>query len=166
MPRNFGLGGGGSQASAARGPRSNASQRAGRRDEIGITDADLGIFEGRLKDLQDAYSREDYSALRRITTPEVMSYLAEELAENAAQGRKNEVFDVELLEGDVAEAWSEPNGDYATVAMRYRSRDIYRDRSNGAIVSGEDAPTETTELWTFTRPNRAGEWLVSAIQEA
>jgi predicted lipid-binding transport protein (Tim44 family) len=147
------------------GPRSAASERAGKRDEIGITDADLGTFQSRLADLQDAYSREDYAALRRITTPEAMGYLAEELGENASRGVRNEVYDVSLLEGDVAEAWREGNDEYATIAMRYESRDITRDRSTGAIVAGEDRVTETTEIWTFVRRNR-GEWLVSAIQEA
>lgn len=154
----------GSRPSAAAGPRSNASRRAGGRDEIGITDADLSAFEKRLGELQDAYSREDYTALRRITTPEVMGYLAEELGENASKGVRNEVFDVRLLEGDVAEAWREPGGDYASVAMRYESRDITRDRSTGQIVSGEDSVTPTTEVWTFMRRN-GGQWLVSAIQE-
>ena len=156
-------GGGGGRADSA--PRSTASQRAGSRDEIGITDGDLGSFEELLRALQDAYSREDYDALRRITTPEVMSYLAEELAANASKGVRNEVFDVRLLSGDIAEAWREGGSDYATVSMRYESRDLTRERASGAIVSGDDRVTETTEVWTFVRRPGAG-WLVSAIQDA
>jgi predicted lipid-binding transport protein (Tim44 family) len=155
-------GGGGS---APRGQRSAASQRAGRRDEVGITDQDLSTFESHLKDMQNAYSREDYVALRRITTPEVMGYLAEELGENASKGLRNEVFDVTLLAGDVAEAWREGGTDYATVAMRYESRDITRNRGTGEIVSGDDKVTETAEIWTFQRQN-GSRWLISAIQEA
>ena len=158
--RSYGGGG-----SAPQGQRSGASRRAGKRDEIGITDADLNSFEQLLGELQDAYSREDYAALRRISTPEVMGYLAEELAANATKGVRNEVFDVKLLAGDVAEAWREGNTAYATVAMRYESRDVMRDRSTGAIVSGDDSVTETAEIWTFVRQNGA-RWLISAIQEA
>lgn len=146
-------------------PRSAASARAGRRDELGITDADLGIFQQRLTQLQDAYSREDYAALRRISTPEVMGYLAEELGENASKGLRNEVFDVNLLAGDVAEAWREGTAEYATVTMRYESRDITRNRATGEIVAGDDRVTETTEIWTFVRRN-GGDWLIAAIQEA
>jgi len=160
--RNFGGGGAGT---AQRGPRSAASQRAGRRDEVGITDQDLSSFETQLKDMQDAYSREDYAALRRITTPEVMSYLAEELGENATKGLRNEVYDVNLLAGDVAEAWREGGTDYASVAMRYESRDVTRNRATGELVTGDDRVTETTEVWTFQRQN-GGRWLISAIQEA
>lgn len=146
-------------------PRSSASQRAGRRDEVGIRDADLTTFERRLGELQDAYSREDYAGLRRITTPEVMGYLAEELGENASKGLRNEVYDVRLLAGDIAEAWREGGTDYASVAMRYESRDVTRNRSTGEIVSGDDRVTEATEVWTFQRQN-GGQWMVSAIQEA
>jgi len=146
-------------------PRSAASARAGRRDELGIGDADLGIFQQRLTALQDAYSREDYPALRKIATPEVMGYLAEELGENASKGLRNEVFDINLLEGDVAEAWREDSAEYATVAFRYESRDVTRNRATGEVVTGDDRVTETREVWTFVRRN-GGEWLIAAIQEA
>ncbi|HVY51027.1 MAG TPA: TIM44-like domain-containing protein [Devosia sp.] len=156
-------GGPGYGAGAAYGPGSGPS--AGGRDEIGVTNADLNMFEARLKQLQDAYSREDYDALRRITTPEVMSYLTEELAQSAAKGLRNEVFDVRLLSGDVAEAWREGSDEYATAAMRYESRDVMRNRATGELVSGEDRIVERREVWTFVRHNR-GEWLISAIQGA
>lgn len=157
----------GSGAGPARNaqPRSAASARAGKRDELGISDADLGIFQQRLTALQDAYSREDYAALRKISTPEVMGYLAEELGENASKGLRNEVFDVNLLEGDVAEAWREGSAEYATVAFRYESRDVTRNRATGEIVAGDDRVTSTTEVWTFVRRN-GGDWLIAAIQEA
>ncbi|TJW30535.1 MAG: hypothetical protein E5X59_38545, partial [Mesorhizobium sp.] len=39
------------------------------------------------------------------------------------------------------------------------------DRASGKIVAGEaDRPTETTELWTFTRQN-GGDWKLAAIQQ-
>jgi predicted lipid-binding transport protein (Tim44 family) len=149
---------------SARGT-SEASRRAGNRDEVGIGDRDLAVFEQRLKQLQDAYSREDYDALRRIATPEVMSYLTEELAQAAAQGLRNEVFDVNLLQGDVAESWREGGSEYATIALRYESRDVMRERPTGKLVSGDDGVVEKREVWTFVRQNR-GDWLLSAIQGA
>lgn len=163
-PNRPNYGGNAGRASNAE-PRSAASARAGRRDEVGISDADLSVFQQRLTAMQDAYSREDYASLRRITSPEVMGYLAEELGENASKGVRNEVFDVNLLEGDVSEAWREGAADYATVAMRYESRDVTRNRATGEIVAGDDRVTETTEIWTFVRRN-GGDWLIAAIQEA
>ncbi|OCP19408.1 hypothetical protein BC361_30860 [Ensifer sp. LC54] len=133
-------------------------------DEIGIGQSDLEQFEKMLKDVQAAYAAEDYGTLRRLTTPEAMSYLAEELSDNATSGVKNDVSDVHLVQGDVAEAWSEDGTDYATVAMRYESIDVMRDRTTGRVVSGDpDNLTEAVELWTFVR-KASGEWQVSAIQ--
>ncbi|MEQ1770808.1 MAG: TIM44-like domain-containing protein [Devosia sp.] len=151
-------------SSTATGPRARASSRAGRRDELGLTDRDLGTFEQRLAGLQDAFAREDYDALRKITTPEMMGYLAEELGQNAGKGLRNEVYDVRLVNGDIAESWRESDRELATVALLYESRDITRERATGKIVAGEDGLTQTTEVWTFVRKS-GGPWLVSAIQE-
>ena len=142
-------------------PARAASQPA---DEIGVGQQDLDQFETMLKQVQAAYATEDYAALRKLTTPEAMSWLAEELSDNATKGLKNEVSDVHLVQGDVAEAWREDDADYATVAMRYESIDVTRDRATGRVVEGDpDHPTEAVELWTFLR-KRGGDWQVSAIQ--
>jgi len=133
-------------------------------DEIGVGAGDLDRFETILKQVQAAYAAEDYATLRKLTTPEAMSYLAEELSDNATRGLKNEVSGVQLVQGDVAEAWREADSDYATVAMRYESIDVVRERATGRVVEGDpDQPSETVELWTFLR-KRGGEWQVSAIQ--
>lgn len=134
--------------------------------EIGLLQSDRDAFERLLSEIQDAFAREDYAALRERTTPEVMSYLSEELSQNATQGRRNDVSGTRLLQADIAEAWQEADGDYATAAMRYEGIDIMRDRQSGAVLSGDpEHPTETTELWTFVRRN-GGDWKLSAIQEA
>jgi predicted lipid-binding transport protein (Tim44 family) len=133
-------------------------------DEIGLTQADLDQFEELLTKVQTAYGAEDYGTLRKLTTPEAMSYLAEELGENATNGVRNSVSDVKLLQGDIAEAWREGDQDYATLAMRYSSVDAMVDRNTGRVVSGDDhRPSESTEVWTFTRRN-GGDWKLAAIQ--
>ena len=141
---------------------------AGPSDEIAITAADQQSFETLLGELQEAFGREDYGRLRAITTPEIMSYLAEELSDNATHGRRNEVTDTRLIDAEVSEAWREPDGDYATIAMRYESIDVMRDRANGAVLAGDpERPSQTTEIWTFVRTGGAwSPWKVSAIQEA
>lgn len=145
------------------GRRQAAAQPKGG-DEIGVKQADLEQFESMLKELQAAYAAEDFRTLRQITTPEAMSYLAEEIGDNATQGLKNEVRDIHLVQGDVAEAWREGADEYATVAMRYESIDVMRDRSTGKLVSGDpDNLTEAVEIWTFVRRN-GSDWKVSAIQ--
>lgn len=136
-------------------------------DEIGITPGDLETFQKMLQDVQSAYGAEDYGALRKLTTPEAMSYLAEELSDNATSGVKNDVRDVTLLQGDVAEAWHEEGQDYATVAMRYSAIDIMRDRTSGKVIEGDEhKPSEAVEMWTFVRRGGNDNWQVAAIQAA
>jgi predicted lipid-binding transport protein (Tim44 family) len=134
--------------------------------EFQVTQADRDAFERLLGEIQAAFGAEDYGALRSRTTPEVMSYLSEELSQNATQGRRNQVTGTRLLQADVGEAWREDGADYATAALRYESIDVMTDRASGAVVEGDpNTPTQTTELWTFTR--QAGlPWKLSAIQEA
>lgn len=131
---------------------------------IQIKPEDYTAFEDTLRDVQAAYSKEDVNKLGRLVTPEMLSYYAEELAANASRGVRNEISDVTLLKGDLAEAWNEGNDDYATVAMRYRQNDALVDRDNGHIVDGGGGAEEGTEYWTFRRA-QGGPWMVSAIQQ-
>ncbi len=157
---------GGASAGAAGGYAAAPRQAGPETDEIGITNRDLDQFEKILTSVQSAYAAEDYAKLRDLTTPEAMSYLAEELGENATNGVKNEVHDVKLLQGDLSEAWRENGQDYATVAMRYSSVDFLRDRKTGAVADGDpNHASETVEVWTFVR-RPANDWKVSAIQSA
>lgn len=133
---------------------------------ITLSQNDLDTFQRMLTEVQEAFGREDHAALRRLATPEMVSYLSEELADNARNGVRNDVSDVSLMQADIAESWREGDRDYATAALHYSLRDVTRDRASGKIVDGDaDMPTETTELWTFVRRDGA-EWQLSAIQQA
>lgn len=148
------------------GSGSGAKTQASGSDEISLTQTDLDTFQQLLSDVQEAFGREDHAALRKLVTPEMVSYLSEELADNAKNGVRNDVSDIALLQADVAESWREGDRDYATAALRYESLDVTRERNSGRIVEGTpDQPTETTELWTFTR-QRGADWQLAAIQEA
>lgn len=143
-----------------------AAKPAPGKNQLNIGIADLEIFEQMLSRVQAAFASENYAALRALTTPEVMGYLSEELATNATNGVRNQVSDVRLLQGDLAESWREGKDEYATVAMRYSSIDYTVDRQTGAVVEGDaENATESTEIWTFRRTS-GGDWLLSAIQEA
>jgi predicted lipid-binding transport protein (Tim44 family) len=134
-------------------------------EPLEIKREDFDTFERLLGEIQTAYGREDLGALRARLTPEMLSYYAEELSENASRGVVNELSDIKLLQGDLAEAWREGDKEYATVAMRYSLRDRYVDRATGRAADGTDQPQEATELWTFMRTH-GGNWLLSAIQQA
>ncbi len=133
--------------------------------DIAITDADKAAFERLLIEVQDAFGHEDYARLRACTTPEIMSYLSEELSQNATHGLRNDVTGTRLIDAEISEAWNEGAADFATIAMHYESIDVMRDRTSSAITKGDPGrPSETTELWTFVREGNAP-WKLSAIQE-
>jgi predicted lipid-binding transport protein (Tim44 family) len=160
--QGFGTGAPAYSSPAAAGTRTSGAAGA---DEIGITDTDRSAFERILSDMQAAFTREDHQGLRRLTTPEMVSYLSEELADNATKGLKNDVSNLQFLNGEVSEAWREGTRDYATVAMQWSAIDVMRNRQTSAIEQGDpNNPVETTELWTFTRET-GQPWLLSAIQE-
>lgn len=141
-----------------------AQPRRGPVDEIGVTGADLDTFERLLGEIETAFGREDEESLKARTTPDVFAFMADEMKANAARGVRNEVSDVKLLQGDIAEAWREGMLEYATVAMRYESRDVVVDRATGRFLSGDrDRPGQSTELWTFVR-EAGGPWRLSAMQ--
>jgi predicted lipid-binding transport protein (Tim44 family) len=137
-----------------------------RAQPIQIAPADYQAFEQLLQANQAAWTAHDLNGLRAMVTPEMLSYFAEQLAEQQSRGVRNEVRDVRLLQGDLAQAWTEGGRDYATVAMRFSMIDVTRDMA-GRIVDG--SPTEhvtATELWTFLRAHGGGHWILSAIQQA
>lgn len=155
-------GGASAQAFGGLGSMFGANKPAG--EPLTIEKEDYDAFERLLGDVQAAYSAEDLNALRRHVTPEMLSYFSEDLADNASRGVVNQVTDVKLMQGDLAEAWREGGTEYATVAMRFALTDSMVDRASGKTVEG-GSPSEVTELWTFMR-TRGGSWLLSAVQQA
>jgi predicted lipid-binding transport protein (Tim44 family) len=143
-PGGFGLGSGGGQP------------------EIGPSDYEA--FERLLGEIQTAWANEDMARLRTLATPEMVSYIADDLAEHKARNQTNLVSGVKLLQGDLAEAWREDDTDFASVALRYALVDKTVDNATGRLVKGSEAPTEATEVWTFLRPRGAG-WELSGIQQ-
>jgi predicted lipid-binding transport protein (Tim44 family) len=150
-------------------PASGGGFSGGAPQKLDIGPADYSAFEQLLGAVQKAYSDEDVNALRAMTTPEMASYFASDLTENARRGVINKISNVAFLQGDLAEAWREPNAEYASVAMRFSLNDAMLDRATGRVVSGDlSSPQQATEIWTFARPpgGGAGDWKLSAIQQA
>jgi len=145
----------------------SAAPRSG---TLAVNETDYAAFEAILKAVQGAWSKGDLATLRHYVTPEMLSYFAEELAGNTSQGVENHVDNVELVKGDVREAWDEGNLQYATADLHWRAND-YTARADakpgdpGSIVEGDpQRPSEAQELWTFAR-SPGGHWLLSAIQQ-
>jgi predicted lipid-binding transport protein (Tim44 family) len=150
---------------AAPGATTPGATTPGMQGDVQLQKEDFDAFERLLGEIQAAYGNEDLGKLRGFATPEMLSYFAEELADNASRGVVNQVSDVKLLQGDLSEAWREGNVEYATVAMTFSLVERTVERAGGRVVDGGDQPIEITELWTFMR-SRGGSWLLSAIQQA
>ena len=131
---------------------------------VPITPGDFQAFEHLLQGVQAAWSEHDLVAMRNLATPEMVSYFADQMAEQASRGVRNIVADVRLEQGDLAQAWAEPGREFATVAMRFSMLDTTVDGA-GRVVEGDTAlRTQATELWTFLRAP-GGAWVLSAIQQ-
>jgi predicted lipid-binding transport protein (Tim44 family) len=162
-------GGGGFWPGSA-GSAAAAPAMRGRGRDINVTDADLQAFQGIHAAVQEAWGAGDLAQMRRLMTPEMLSYFSEELTRNASQGVQNIVANVELLQGDLKEAWDEADLQYATAYLRWRANDyvVRLGHSPGDpdwLVSGDPRrPAEAEEMWTFVR-RRGGTWLLSAIQQ-
>jgi predicted lipid-binding transport protein (Tim44 family) len=137
---------------------------APRNRPLALAQPDFQQFTQLLLGIQAAWSAVDLNGLRAMATPEMVSYFAEQLAELQSRGVHNKTGDVRLLHGDLSEAWSEGDREYATVNLRYAMFDVTTD-SAGRVVDG--SPTEhvtVNEFWTFLRAP-GGHWLLSAIQQ-
>jgi len=94
----------------------------------------------------------------------MVSYFAEQLAEQTSRGVRNMVTNVKLEQGDLAEAWAEPGREYATVAMRFSMLDVTVDRAGRVVDGSPNERVMATEIWTFLRAP-GGQWVLSAIQQ-
>lgn len=131
---------------------------------VAVGPADFQAYESILKGVQLAWSNHDLAALRGLATPEMLSYFAEQVADQSSRGVRNVVSDVRLEQGDLSEAWGENGREYATVAMRFSMMDVTRDGA-GRVVDGSDTVRSmATEIWTFLRAP-GGRWMLSAIQQ-
>lgn len=152
-PTRFGGGGGMKAAAPAAAP-------------VEVTAADYQGFERTLVEVNAAWSKRDLTALRAVSTPEMVSYFAQDLRDLEARNWRNETRDVRLEQGDLSEAWHEDGEDYATVAMRFSLLDATFDNATNKVVEGSTTERQTvTEVWTFVRKGPGGRWMLSAIQQ-
>jgi predicted lipid-binding transport protein (Tim44 family) len=151
-----GAGGGGGRAAPAAGAAAAA---------VTLSEADFDAFERTLTEVNAAWSRQDLPGLQRVATPEMVQYFADDMADLASRGLRNETHDVKLEQGDLSEAWREGKREFASVAMRFSMVDVTRRVADGVVVEGDaERRTEATEVWTFVR-SQGGTWLLSAIQQ-
>jgi predicted lipid-binding transport protein (Tim44 family) len=126
--------------------------------------SDQEAFSDILLGVQKAWSNGDVAKLRSLATPEIVSWLSDDLSRNASLGVVNKVENVTLVKGDVIESWREGVRDYVTAALTFSAIDTTVKLDTGELVEGDPkVPAETTEAWTFVRIE-GGRWLLSAVE--
>lgn len=149
---------------AARGPMAAPVEPEVATTPLEIVESDYQEFEQNLHAVNDAWSRQDLEALRRLSTSEMTNYFAQDLKDLRARGWTNTTSDTKLEGGDLSEAWQENGQHYATVAMRYSIVDVTTDASGQVVEGHPTEPQAVTEIITYTRfPGEA--WRLSAIQQ-
>jgi predicted lipid-binding transport protein (Tim44 family) len=134
--------------------------------EFQPSETDQQAFTEILLGVQKAWSDGDLAGLRRWATPEVVMFLSEDLSRNTSEGLMNKVENVELLNGDVSESWSENGFDYLTAILTFQCQDYMVRVDTGAIANGNRTnPVQHTESWTFARASGSGRWLLSAVEQ-
>ena len=164
--RGFSYAGAGAPMPSSLGAAAAPGAARFRGRDVNVSDADLTQFQRIHAAVQDTWSRGDLGQMRRLMTPEMLGYFSEELTKNSSQGVQNIVSNVNLLKGEITEAWEEGELEYATAYLRWSAIDFTARLGNpNQIVAGDPrSPTETEELWTFVR-RRGADWLLSAIQQ-
>ncbi|WP_096701862.1 TIM44-like domain-containing protein [Magnetospirillum sp. 15-1] len=134
--------------------------------EFAPSGGDQEAFTEILLGVQKAWSDGNLMQLKRFATPEVVSFLSEDMSRNASEGVANKVENVALLKGDVSESWSEGGFDYLTAILTFSCNDYMVRLDTGAVADGNPSATVThTEAWTFVRSSNGGRWLLSAVQQ-
>ena len=135
-----------------------------------VTSADDQQFRDLCVQVQTAWGRQDLDTLRKVTTPEMLHYFSNALADNRSQEVENRVENVMVMNAETRESWAEDARTYATVLLHWKARDYTVSLAKqldepGSLIEGDrQTPTEVHEAWTFVRYQR-GKWLLSAIQQ-
>jgi predicted lipid-binding transport protein (Tim44 family) len=133
--------------------------------ELEVAPADYDAWSALLAGIQEGWSKGDLAKMRALVTPEMLGYFSEQLSANASRGIENRIEAVELLKGDVVEAWAEGELEYVTARLRWKALDYTVKLGTEEVVEGSRTqPDETEEVWTFVR-SRGGSWILSAIQQ-
>ena len=108
------------------------------------------VTAGFLK-LQDAWCRQDLSAVRPFISDGVHERFSIQFAEQKAAGYHDQMDAVAVDSATVADAASDAVYDTVAVRVRARARDFRASRTDGSWVSGSRAVEPFAEVWSFLR---------------
>jgi predicted lipid-binding transport protein (Tim44 family) len=137
--------------------------RAGR--PISLNTTDFRAFEEVLHCLQSAWCAQDMPAVRSLTTPEMAEAYLCKLSDLQCQNLRDVVQGLVIRRTELIEAWSDGNGDHATLQFCTTMIDATLDVWDRVVRGSLTEQVTLREYWSFERTGR-GRWLVSAIERA
>jgi predicted lipid-binding transport protein (Tim44 family) len=116
--------------------------------------------------VQGAWTARDVRPIGALLTPGMQAELQRDCEQMKAKGRVNRLDDIAVRTADVVEGWNEQGQDYVTVRIEAHVLDYTTDEKTGQVVEGNASePVTFEEFWTFTRPQWAKTWRLSAIRQ-
>jgi len=100
--------------------------------------------------IQQAWSAGDMTPARSFVSDGVMVRFAIQLEMNQADGKRNKVDQVRILDSEILEVESDQHFDALHVRVRASAVDQDFDK-DGSVSGGSSTPAEFEEVWTFLR---------------
>lgn len=151
-------------------PVSALGQTLARMQTVDRNFTPAGFLDGAEKAFQmivTAFAAGDRATLRSLLGPETWNAFDLAITEREKAGETH-VTEVRSIHGMTIEA-AELNGSMASIAVRIVSDQVNMTKSKtGQVISGTDAVTEITDLWTFERDLAQANpaWLLVAARSA
>lgn len=146
--------------------------------KAGISDigsSDPSFNENRFKDvimdiffnIQAAWMNRDLSTANSLFTSEMKGIMQGDIDELLRSKRINRLENIAVRSVEITEAWQESGQDYITALIYANLLDYTVDEQSGRTIEGSKTePVKFEEYWTFTRPSRSGQWMLSSINQA
>jgi hypothetical protein len=116
--------------------------------------------------IQAAWMNRDLSSAKSLLTDEMRNIFQDDIDVMLDSKKINRLENIAVRKVEISEAWQESGQDYITTLIYANILDYTIDEQSGDVVSGSKTdPTKFEEFWTFTRPSRSNQWMLSAINQ-
>lgn len=141
----------------------------------GIKMSDSSFDETRFKDnvmdiffkIQAAWMNRDLSPVKALLTDDIRNFFQEDIDSMLKSKKINKLENIAVRNVDITDAWQENGQDFITTLIYANILDYTVDEQSSSVISGSKTePTKFEEYWTFTRPTRSGQWMLSGINQA
>ncbi len=131
--------------------------------EAGFKDSVMDMFFR----IQAAWMNRDLSSARTLLTDEMRGIMQGDMDALLCSKMINRLENIAVRSVEITEAWQEAGQDYITALIYANLLDYTVDEQSSNVVEGSKTePVKFEEYWTFTRPSRSGQWMLSGIHQA